>query len=179
MSNLSKTGHSWPWEKKYEVATQLLACGNQRLVSSLTKVPYETISAWKKADWWEELVLQIRQQQTLKMDNKLTAIIEKSLDVVMDRLEKGEVVIDQKTKQQVRKPVVLRDASKAANDLLARQAIIRKTLDDTPEKSETMQDTLKKLAGEFAKFNRQVSKASATTIEYTEVVDALDEKREA
>ncbi len=159
LTNLSGPGHNYTWEKKYEVVTQMLALGNQRLVAEISKVPYNTISAWKKQEWWDELVQQIKYEKTVALDSKLSKIIDKSLSVVEDRLENGEMVFDRKTQEFVRRPVVLKDASKAANDLLARQAIVRKSSEESSKETETMQETLGKLADEFAKFTKTLKKS--------------------
>lgn len=175
LSNLSVTsgqaGKGWPWEKKYEVVTQWLVLGNIRLVSELTKVPDHTIRTWKTQEWWGELVASIKQEQQIKTSSKLSRIIEKSLDAVEDRLENGEMVVDRKTGEILRRPVVLKDAAKAANDLLARQAILEKNSGVSSETNESMQDILANIAKEFKKFNKEVNKT-------LESQDAIHEKRE-
>lgn len=152
---LTKLSTNHSWEKKYEVVTQLLASGNQRLVAELSKVPYDTISAWKRQEWWEELVSQIKHQQELKLDNKLSQIIDKSLDIISDRLEHGEMVMNNKTGDLIRKPVPVIAASRVANDLLSRQHILRKSSTEEKEQTESIKDTLSHLAAEFAKFTKQ------------------------
>ena len=155
LTKLSTHKGEYSWEKKYEVVTQLLASGNQRLVAELSKVPYDTISTWKRQDWWEELVTQIRHQQELQLDNKLTQIIDKSLDILADRLENGEMVMNNKTGELVRKPVPAIAASRVATDLLSRQHVLRKSSTEQVEQNESIKDTLLLLASEFAKFTKQ------------------------
>lgn len=78
----------------------------------------------------------------------------------------------------IRKPVQLRDASRVATDILGKKLILEKTQTEEHVQVDTVNDTLKKLASEFAKFNKNISKQNAQTIEFVEVTDAIHEKRE-
>lgn len=160
------------FDKKQEVVTQMLALGNQRLVASLTGVKYETISAWKKQEWWKELEQQIKVEKSVKLDTKLSDLVDRSLSIVQDRLENGEIIMNNKTGELVRKPVGLRDTSRVAVDLLARQHIINKDAEDRVERQESMKETLSALAKEFAKWAK---KDKAEDIEYVEVVPPEEE----
>lgn len=165
-------------EKRIECVTKYLALGNLRLVADLTKVSYSLIRAWKGQPWWKELEAEIRAAKTLKLDNKLSKIVDLSLNTVSDRMENGDFVFNQKTGEVVRKPVSLKDATKVASDLLQRQAVIQKQEQDTQESSSTLsiQDQLKMLATEFAKFNR----TNTGPVEDAKVIqNALHEGREA
>ena len=154
--HVHKPGYKFPVEKRIEVVTKYLALGNMRLVSELTGVSYQLCRMWKREPWWRELEDEVRASRTLALDNKLSKIVDKSLDTIADRLENGDVVFNQKTGEVVRKEVSLKDATKVATDLLTRQAVVQKQEKEVVaiQNTGTIQDQLKMLAMEFAKFNK-------------------------
>lgn len=154
--HVHQPGYKFPVEKRIEVVTKYLALGNMRLVSELTGVSYQLCRQWKTAPWWKELEDEIRAARTLELDNKLAKIVDKSLDTIADRLENGDVVFDQKSGTVVRKEVSLKDATKVATDLMTRQAVLQKQEKEVVavQNTSTIQDQLRMLAMEFAKFNK-------------------------
>lgn len=170
---------TWPIEKKIEAVTTYLALGNLRQVAAVTGVSYGMIKQWRIAPWWKDIELEVIASRRVASGNKLAKIIDKSLDVIDDRLENGDFVLNNKTGELIRKQVTLRDASTAANALMQRAAIIEKLNRDekVAETAVSIQDQLASLAAEFAKFNNR-SKANATDAEFTEVVEQPRESGE-
>jgi len=158
----------YTWEKKYSVVAVYLQCGSLSQTEAETGVPSVTISNWKQTSWWPELVSQIKNAEHSQMNTQLNKIINKALGVVSDRLENGEMVLNNKTGELVRKPVTLRDATRAAAELMNRQVILNKVTVENEIKKQTVEDTLKFLAGEFAK----MANSKPITIENGEVEDA-------
>lgn len=182
ISNLNKkhTEYTqWPMEKRIEVITQYLAIGNMRIVSAATGVPYSLIRAWKALPWWKEYEYEIKNAKRSDTNNKLSKIIEKSLAIVEDRLENGEIILNNKTGELIRKPVSLKDTLKVSTDLFNQQTQLEKQkIDESSlQQQDTIQDTLKHLALEFAKFNG--TKKPQITIEAEDVefkeAEELDE----
>ena len=130
--------------KKVRVVTQTLATGNMRLVSELEGVSYSTIREWKCTPWWAELAAEIKAAHKAGVDSKLNRIINKALDTMEDRLDNGDVVWNQKTGEISRKPVSIKEARGAANDLLQRQAVLEKLENDenTTKVQQTVADQL-------------------------------------
>lgn len=173
MSNLT---NSYSWEKKYEVVTQMLACGNARLVSSLTGVSPMTITSWKKQPWWSDLEREIKAEEHIKLNTKLSKIIAKSLAVVEDRLENGNTKMT-KDGSLVQVPVELKDAAKVTNDLLSRQHVLEKTMEGGLVETASIQDTLEALKKEFSKWASTERKKEAIDIIPKEQ-NAIHEERE-
>jgi len=163
----------FPVEKRIEVITKQLALGNMRLVADLTGVSYGLIRIWKTQPWWKEMELEIRNSRKARVDDKLNKIIDKALDTIEDRLDKGDFVYDQKKGEISRKPVSLKEARGAANDLMQRQIAVEKLAQEEKHltNTSTIKDQLADLALQFAAFN------TSRTIEV--IPDALHEKREA
>lgn len=170
----AQDGKGYTWDMKQDVVHKMLTLGNQRLVSKLTGVAYETIGAWKKTDWWKELVLSLQQEQAVVLDTKISTVIDKSLDIVQDRLENGELILNNKTGALVRKEVSLKDAAKVSNDLLQRQHILRKQETVSEIKEESMKEVLSSLAKEFAKWSkRDGNREAASTAEDISFVETV------
>jgi hypothetical protein len=104
---------------------------------------------------------------------KLSTIVDKALDVIENRLEQGDIIYDQKTGELRNKPVTLKDATSAATALMQRQNAIEKAQSQEVQISQqsTMQEQLKELAKEFAKFNTR-HKTNAQDVEFKEINDA-------
>lgn len=164
----------YTWEKKYATVAVYLKCGALRETEKATGVPAVTIENWRKSSWWSDLVHEIKNAQHAEKDNKLTQIINKALGVVEDRLDNGELILNNKTGELVRKPVNIRDATRAASELIQRQQTINKTIALDEVQKQTVDETLKFLAQEFAKMVNK--KPGTITLEETE--DAIYEERQ-
>jgi hypothetical protein len=151
-----------------------------KLVSATTGVDYGLIRQWKIQPWWLELEKEIRATQNIAVDNKLSKIIERSMEATLDRIENGEIRVDRKTKSTYREPVVAQVAAKVANDFLTRQAVLRKAEENIETVSTTsVVDQLKSLAIEFAKWSgKQNQTSQIIDVEVKEVEDAISEERE-
>lgn len=159
----------YTWEKKYSVVAIYLANGSLRDTEVSTGVPAQTIENWRKSPWWPDLVDQIKTAQTTQLNTKLSKLINKSLAVVEDTLEHGELILNNKTGELVRKPVGIRDATRAASELMQRQVQLNKTI-QTEQHQATMEDTLRSLAQEFAKWNTKKSEIiEAEDVDYQEL----------
>jgi transposase-like protein len=159
---------NWPIEKKIEVVSQYLVLGNMKMVAAVTGVKHDLIRQWKGQPWWKELEAEIRQTQNIEMDTKLSKIVDKSLDAVLDRVENGDFFYDQKAGQIKRKPVNLRDLSRVSVDTLSKRELLRKGSEDRNEGTQiSVAEQLKMLATEFSKWQKQ----QAIDTPMVEVVD--------
>jgi hypothetical protein len=156
-------------EKRLEVAKMLVAVGNMRVVAENTGVPYRTITTWVRSDWWPQVLEQAKQEQRSELQSRLGKIANHALAVVEDRLENGEYILNNKTGELVRKPVGLRDANTAVNNVLNQFFKIEDMSGKDTKTDETVQDVLKQLAGEFAKFNRAQKTKDVVDVKFKEV----------
>jgi hypothetical protein len=149
--DLKAAGKWWSESQKIEAVTTWLALGSIPLTAAATDIPKDTLVRWRYTDWWKELVLQIRSEETLALDGRLSKIVTKALSVVEDRLDNGNFQYDPKTGGNVRVPVNLRDSMKATADLMDRREMLRKQ-PQQEQIEKTVDDRLAKLADEFARF---------------------------
>ena len=173
VTQVHKPGYRHTVEKRIEVVTKCLALGNMRLVAELTGVSYALIREWKGQSWWKDLEAEIRASRRSEVDTKLSRIVDKALVVIEDRLDNGDFVYNQKTGDVSRKPVSIKEARGAVNDLMQRQAVLVKQ--EQEEKVATSQvsinEQLAMLAQQFAAFNTN------RTVEI--IPNAVHEEREA
>lgn len=178
LSNTKRDENSnYTWECKIDVATKYMALGNFRLVSEVTKVPYRTLMFWRKEPWWAELIEEIKKTRQTELNTKLSKIVDKSLEVIADRLENGDFVLNNKTGELIRKPVTIKEANVVTKDLLNHQIKMEQMVSNIEIQKETVADQLKILAGEFAKWSRQLTKRNASDINYKEITNALHDQR--
>lgn len=162
----------WSDEKRVEVVTKWMALGNMRLVSELTGVGYQLCRMWKQQPWWKDVEAEIRASRDMQTDTKLSKIVAKSLEMIEDRLDNGDVVFNRKTGEVERRPVNLDMVNKVAKTALEQQVNLAKkeVVVNQAEQAATIADQIKMLAAEFAKFNTK------RTIEV--VANAVHDERE-
>ena len=172
-----KAPHSpWTDQTKVMVVTQYLALGKAPLVEALTGVPRQTIRLWKTQPWWGEVVSEIQSEESQERDVKLDKIVNKSLEMINDRLENGDYIYNSKTSEVLRVPVKLRDISRVTVDMIQKQQDIR----DKPyikASEEANADRLLKLAEQFASFASAFQGNKEKIVGET-IEDAIYEERE-
>lgn len=164
---LDKAGE-YTWETKIKVAATLLATGNMAHAARQHNIDYSTLQDWKKKPWWPKLLAEVRSAARADLQTKMSKIVNKALEAVEDRIDNGEVILNNKTGELLRKPASLRDVSTVANNMLHQQIQIEKLENGATIQQETMQELLLQLHGEFAKFNSNVKKNQATDISFKE-----------
>lgn len=145
---------TWSEGKRIDVVTTWLITGNLAATAAVCQVPLVTIKLWRKQPWWNDLVVDIQTESDQELDAKLAKRIEKSLEIVNDRLEHGDFQYDPKTGQFVRKPVSVKDGWKVASEMIDKRWLIRKMPQNQVDQA-AVGDILKNLANEFADMARK------------------------
>lgn len=146
---VSHDGRWWSDSQKLECVKTFLMTGNIAMSSRILKIPEDTVRRWVKTTWWHEIVAELRTQEELTLTSRLAKVVEKTLEVVEDRLDNGDFVYDQKTGSMRRKPVNMRDAHKVGLDLANKRELMLQR--QAPVASEEqIDDKLLKLAKSFA-----------------------------
>lgn len=149
-------GH-WKESKKIEAVATYLSTGSNAETVRLTGVPLDTINRWKTQPWWKEYIEQIRKDEEQQLDNKLSKAVDKALDNLIDRIENGEYIYDQKTGKVIRTPAKLRDLNTAFNNVIDKRQLLRKQPTKIVEQQNTATQ-LQNLADSFAKFVQKTIK---------------------
>lgn len=145
------TAAHWSDNQKINAVTTYLASGNMSLTSVATEIPLATLTRWKVTPWFKEMVEQIRAEENLVLDAKLSKVVNKSVDALLDRVENGDFQFDQKTGSIVRVQIKARDASKITTDMIDRRQLLQGRQLEKKDSSK-VEDRLLKLAEEFSRF---------------------------
>lgn len=151
---MAANGNAWSDAKKIEVATAHAMGLKAPMIEGATGVPAQTIRHWRLEDWFKDLVSEIQREDDIEVDAKLTKIVSKSLDTLVDRLENGDFMFDPKTSRFVRKPLMARDITRVADVMFDKRNLIRGKPTSISGKQEQISDRLLKLAEEFASFTK-------------------------
>jgi hypothetical protein len=150
----------------------------------MTGVPCETISNWRKTSWWKEYMDELQNSEDIQMSAQLKKVVDKSLEVVADRLENGDFQYDPKTGKMIRVPVKMRDTHKVLNEAIDKRMLLQKRPTRITEHQQTVDDRLAHLANQFAAFvsgaNKEESNNTIDVVdgEFVEVIeDAVYEER--
>ncbi len=166
--------HWWPEEKKVEAATIHAACGNTSRTAELTKIPVNTIRAWKEEEWWMVLQARIRREGNEEVDNKLSKIVAKALDKIEDAVEHGNYSYDVKRGTLHRVPINARDLAIVTNSAFDKRQLLRGEATKIVKAVNT-EEHLDKLAEKFIEAVRKKGMGGKSPevmdAEYTEVTD--------
>ena len=166
----------WNPEKKAAAVTAYIALGNSELVEAITKIPAGTIRAWRRMEWWKELEGVLREEEHSTLDSKLRKVVEKSLELVMDRLENGDFVFDQKTSQCIRRPVNLKDVHKVSTETIDRREILKKFSVKAINKP-SLENHIKELAAQFEQFTKSLRRPREVDVIDVEVITDAEKTR--
>ena len=73
---------------RLEACCTYAAVGNLTEVSNKSSIPYATLKKWKQEDWWKETSEHIISEGESVLDKKLSAIIDRTMESIEDRLER-------------------------------------------------------------------------------------------
>ena len=145
----------WSEKKKLETVTTYLALGNLNETARVVNVPIATLRTWKSSPWWKELVESIQSGEGQRTDNKMSKIIDRALDLIVERMESGDYQYDQKTGRMVKVPLKARDLERISSGLFDKRTLIRRESLVTKTEELNQAERLVNLAKEFAKLTGQ------------------------
>lgn len=161
----------YPIEKRISVATAFVAgLTSSNALADLSGVPQKTIERWKREDWWYDICQRIRLEKDDEFDTKMSKIIDKTLDTIMDRVENGDFHLT-KLGDIVRKPVSGRDAAMITSVMVDKRNLIRGRPLEQRQQKLTENEQLAKLADQFKKFIKAKEIPALKGQDYTEVID--------
>lgn len=170
---ISAEGKWWSESQKIEAVQSYIILGSVAKVAAVTNIPSKTIANWKLQDWWKDMESEFRLSDDMELSARLKKTLDKSLEVVQDRLEQGDFVYNQKTGEINRKPVSMRDAHTVTKDLIDK----RRLLENKPTHiTETrVEDRLAQLAQQFQNFALSFKEGKQEKIIEGEIIDAGSE----
>lgn len=155
--------------QRIELVTTYLATGNLALAASTLEIPESTARRWKATSWWKIMVEDIRNEENIQLDAKLSKVVTKSVDALLDRVENGDFQFDQRKGKMVRKPISARDASVVTRDMIDRRELLQGKKQVQGDSTRKMEDKLLKLAEEFSKFSKMKTIEAVPTTSFTQI----------
>ena len=138
-------------EQKTDACAMYCVYGDIDQVSELTGIPAKFLREWKSEPWWTEIQKKVFVEQNEKLAGRITGVLDKSLEHLVDRLDNGDFLWDVRKSKLVRKPVDTKVLATVFNTLVTRRQLIR----GEPTSITTqvgVDDRLKLLAQQFEKF---------------------------
>lgn len=170
---MSRRGHKfrghWPEAKKIELVKTYILLGDLRFSAATLGIPEVTARVWKTTEWWRQTELECRRTTKLQLSTKLSDIINKSLQVLNERLDNGDHVYDQKTRSFIRKPVSAEHANKITAQLIDRTLMLEKTMEVEQIDKAGLEARLTKLKEEMINFAKK--SVLAKSVNEKEVID--------
>lgn len=171
---ISDVNKPWSMDQKVDaVKTFVVMGGNIAQTGQVLGIPYQTIQHWMKTQWWKDLYDELKHEDNIVLSHRLQKIVSKTMDLVEDRLEKGDIFYDQKLGKMVRKEVSLRDAHDVMRTTFQMRDQIEKPAAVVLEES-SVADKLTQLAKQFEQF--ATAQKQKPPVEVTDVVYITEEK---
>jgi hypothetical protein len=162
--------------KTEAVEAFIMLGGNMKATAIALGMHRSTLIRWSKTEWWKNIYDDVKQQDNIVLSLRLQKIVARSLDLVEDRLEKGDFFYDQKTGQVVRKEVSLRDAHAVFKDSFIVKESIEKPQTALTDQS-SIGDKLLELAKQFETFASQ--QKAKPKVEVTDVIFLEEQSNES
>jgi hypothetical protein len=167
----------YPEEMRIKAVTIYAATGNFATTADLCKVPEHTVRYWRKQEWFQVLLMEIREENNEAIDAKFTDIVESAIEQISDRVKNGDFRISKKG-EVVRVPVGVRDLSLVAAINIDKRQLLRGLPTSRTEKIEG--PNVDKLAVLAEAFEALANKTRPRVIEVTtiEVENAIESSTE-
>jgi hypothetical protein len=136
-------GDWWPEDKRIEAATVYAVTKNFEQTSLLVKIPVSVLRRMAVLPWWSETVAKVIKGRNEALDAKITDTLDKTLDLIQDRLENGETYYNTKREATYKLPVRAKDAAVITSVLFDKRQLIR---GEATTRSETITSDQKLLA---------------------------------
>jgi len=138
-------------EQKTDACALYCVYGDVDQVSEMTGIDPKFLRQWRDEPWWSEIQKKVFIEQNEKLASRISGVLDRSLDHLVDRLDNGDYLWDVRKSKLVRKPVDTKVLSNLFNNLITRRQLIR----GEPTSITTqvaVDDRLKLLAAQFQKF---------------------------
>jgi hypothetical protein len=176
---MTKGGRPWYNEEmRIKAACVYAITGSAAKTGEILNIKPGTVRQWKMQPWWQQVIDRIRSEKDDELDVKFTGIIDKTVEQINDRLEKGDYIYDVRTGELNRKPMGGKEMAVVTSIFMDKRALLREKKHQHSEQSEVM-DRLKKLAEEFSGFvkAKDVTKESLSNETVVEAVEDLHAER--
>ena len=110
-------------EQKTDACALYCVYGDVDQVSELTGIDPKFIRQWKDEPWWNEIQKKVFVEQNEKLASRISGVLDKTLEHLVDRLDNGDYLWDVRKSKLVRKPVDTKVLSNLFNNLVTRRQL--------------------------------------------------------
>ena len=148
-----------------------LTGGSVEDVSKHLRVPKQQVSDWVRSRGWQAVADMVREDVRRVAHSHLTRITNKASTLLMERLNKGDPIVNENGKITGYRPVRARDLAFIQTQVLEQVELIEKRLGLNPDEADQM--SLKKLNATLQRYAREhiIPNMKARTIDGTATVD--------
>lgn len=139
--------------KKIEIATMFAVTKNYKKTAELAQVPETLVKKLRQEVWFDQVMAKVQFQQNEALDAKLTEVVHKAAETLLDRLEDGEYVKDKESGQISRIPIKSDSAARILDSAAKQRQLLRGEATSRSE-STTESDRLSKLKEQFENLAR-------------------------
>ncbi len=150
MTEMVRQGSKYTDEDRQRVALEFLITGNMKRVAENTGIPRTTILGWKKTEWWDEPVVNLRHEKGEELDANLTKLIDSAFDQAQDRVDNGDYRVN-KNGDLIRVPMGGRDLIIAGATVYDKQRLHR----SQPTSIQGNSKSIEQLAEFFREISRE------------------------
>ena len=86
MGNMVEQGSKYTDEQRHDAAIQYAVLGNMKKVAKQTGIPRTTIISWRKQDWWDELIAEVRGEKADEHRAKYIELVDLAQQVTLEKL---------------------------------------------------------------------------------------------
>jgi hypothetical protein len=164
----------WSDRQRMNAVAVFVTTGSASLTSQTTKIPYDTISYWKKQQWWKDTIAEMRNSQRMDNGAKLKKVFDKAVIQLEERIDNGDWVYNQKTGKMQRKLLSGRDLNQITKDAIDKQIVLDKLLDQPKQDEEDIKDRLARLMEEFKKISNPNYKPQREVIDLDDISKTVE-----
>lgn len=163
-------------ERREAFVAAYFAGGSQKNAAAIAGVHIDTAGKWCRSPWFEKAMRDLKRARDKGLDGRITRILDKALDQLEERIEKGDqrvVVVgrgEHAHTEVENVPVPARDLAIITGVLFDKRAAIRRE----PENDDTQVSALERIADklrEVAREQKALKNDEAVDVEAHEVVE--------
>lgn len=138
-------------ESRIKAACVYAMTGSAAKTGEILGIKSGTIRQWKMQPWWQQVIDRIRNEKDDELDTKITTLLDKTVEVINDRLENGDFVYDAKNQELIRKPMGGKETAVVTSIMVDKRQLLREKRETKRDETDVMK-RLKDIAQNFAKF---------------------------
>jgi transposase-like protein len=170
----------FPEKKKVEAVILYCATGNFKLTAELSGISEHQLRSWRKTEWFQSLMREVREENNEKIDATMTEVIEGALEQLRDRIAHGDYTV-LRDGTIMRKPVSAKDLSIVAAINTDKRQLLRGLPTNRTENVGQIEDKtvgrLEKLAETFENLARLGRQPRIIDAKVTEVTETVEDKQ--